>query len=258
MTTPRISKAQGTPAAAATTPILTVGPRGAFFRNYWLSVTLALIVASVVFTVFPQLDLRISRAFYWSEQGFVGQRIGWLQTARLAFFWFFWSFVFLTLTALAVTHLSGRAWLRLGFGQWLLVAVCLGVGPGLLANVVLKDHWGRARPNQIVAFGGTSAFTPALVPAQQCKSNCSFVSGEASAAFIPFYAMALALPQGSAALVALGTLVGLAAGLVRLAQGGHFASDIVFGGIFMALTAALARLCMDDGPALWRWLGRAK
>lgn len=219
---------------------------------------LALFVAGVVFTVFPQLDLRVSGVFYWGEQGFVGRRVGWLQTVRLAFLWFFWSFVFLSLAALVVTFLRGRAWLRLGFRQWLLVAVCLAVGPGLLANVVLKEHWGRARPNQIVAFGGSSEFTPALLPARQCKSNCSFVSGEASAAFIPFYAMALALPQGSAALVALGTLLGLAAGLVRLAQGGHFASDIIFGGIFMALTAALARQGMDAIPAFWKWLGPSK
>jgi lipid A 4'-phosphatase len=257
MTTSKSGRTQGVPSEAIT-PLAPAAARSVFFRNYWLGLTLALLVAALAFTMFPQIDLRVSRAFYLSGEGFVGQRIGWLQTVRLAFLWFFWAYVGLTLAALVLTRLRRRKWLRLGFGQWVLVAVCLGVGPGLIANVALKNHWGRARPNQIVEFGGSNVFTPALVPARQCVSNCSFVSGEAASAFIPFYAMALAVPQGSAALVGLGTLVGLAAGLVRLAQGGHFASDIVFGGLLMALTAALARLCMDDGPMLWRWLGRGK
>jgi lipid A 4'-phosphatase len=35
-----------------------------------------------------------------------------------------------------------------------------------------------------------------------------------------------------------GTITGLLAGLVRVMQGGHFLSDVVFAGVFMALVAA--------------------
>jgi lipid A 4'-phosphatase len=53
----------------------------------------------------------------------------------------------------------------------------------LLANTLLKDHWGRARPTQIEAFGGLQRFTPAPLPAAECERNCAFVSGHAALGF---------------------------------------------------------------------------
>ena len=120
----------------------------------------------------------------------------------------------------------------------------MAVGPGLVANVVLKDNWGRARPRSVVEFGGTKHFTPALIPAGECARNCSFVSGEASSAFVPFFAAALSPPQFRRMLFGAGLVIGLAAGLVRISQGGHFLSDILFAGIFMALTASALHILL--------------
>ena len=108
---------------------------------------------------------------------------------------------------------------------------------GVVTNLVLKDHWGRARPKHVVEFGGAKTFTPPLIPTDQCPNNCAFVSGEAASIFMPFYALGLVMPQWSAVLLVVGTLGGLAAGLVRISQGAHFLSDVVFAGVFMALTA---------------------
>ena len=55
--------------------------------------------------------------------------------------------------------------------------------------------------------------------------------------FAIFYSVALVVPQWSVPTLIAGTIVGLAAGLVRVAQGGHFLSDVVFAGVFMALIA---------------------
>jgi lipid A 4'-phosphatase len=126
---------------------------------------------------------------------------------------------------------------------WFLIAV-LAVGPGLVANVVLKDNWGRARPRTVIEFGGKKHFTPALIPATECARNCSFVSGEASSAFVPFFAAALLLPQFRRTLFCAGLVVGLGAGLIRIAQGGHFLSDVIFAGIFMALTASALHILL--------------
>ncbi|MFI4988102.1 MAG: hypothetical protein ACHQF3_11740, partial [Alphaproteobacteria bacterium] len=63
-----------------------------------------------------------------------------------------------------------------------LLAVFL-LGPALLVNGVLKEDWGRARPAQIREFGGDKLYTPPLSIADQCRHNCSFVSGEASLGF---------------------------------------------------------------------------
>lgn len=118
-------------------------------------------------------------------------------------------------------------------GYLLLVAL---VGPMLLVNTVFKDQWGRARPSQIEQFGGDKHFTRAAVPADQCEKNCSFVSGHASVGFY-FLTLAFVWPRRRARWLAVGTGLGLGIGLVRIVQGGHFLSDVVFAGIVVYLTA---------------------
>jgi lipid A 4'-phosphatase len=70
------------------------------------------------------------------------------------------------------------------------------------------------------------------------------VGGEAAALFVPFYAAALAIPPWAPALIVAGTLAGAGAGAVRVSQGAHFVSDVVFAGLFMALTALLVHRLM--------------
>jgi lipid A 4'-phosphatase len=119
----------------------------------------------------------------------------------------------------------------------------------LVANLVFKDQWGRARPKHLVAFGGSKNFTPALLPTNQCKRNCSFISGEASSVFAPFYAAAAIAPQWAAPLIIVGTVAGLAAGTVRIAQGAHFLSDVVFAALFMGLTVITLQRLMLAAPS---------
>jgi lipid A 4'-phosphatase len=122
------------------------------------------------------------------------------------------------------------------------------VGPGLLVNGVFKDHWGRARPSQVVEFGGDKQFTRAAVPADQCEKNCSFVGGHASVGFF-FLAFAFVVPRRRVLWLALGTGLGLGIGLVRIMQGGHFLSDIVFSGIIVYLSARVLHDLLLRAPA---------
>lgn len=196
-------------------------------------------LASITFLVFPAIDLEVSRFFFIGSRTFVGPSIGWVRALRSAFSSGFYLCIAVVIAGLILTAARVRTWLRLDFAQWAFLAIALAVGPGLVANVAFKDHWGRARPHEIVEFGGTKAFTSAIVPADQCESNCSFISGEAASVFMPFYAIALLLPQQAVLLLATGTVCGLAAGLVRVAQGGHFLSDVIFAAIYMLLTVIL-------------------
>ena len=206
------------------------------------------VVAGVAFLAFPQIDLAVTHAFYSGGGNFAGNAASWVVGVRIAFIVVFWLCVAGALAGLWMTRDRRRAWLHLTFAQWVFLAICIAMGPGLVANVMLKDHWGRARPKQVAEFGGSKSFTPPLIPARQCPRNCSFVSGEAASIFLPFYAAALVAPQWSAILVAAGTLLGLASGLVRVSQGAHFLSDVIFAGVFMALTAVLVH---------WALFGRA-
>ena len=54
-------------------------------------------------------------------------------------------------------------------------------------------------------------------------------------------------PQWSVALVIAGTVAGLATGLIRMAQGAHFLSDVLFAGVFMALTVLALRQLLLRG-----------
>jgi len=69
------------------------------------------------------------------------------------------------------------------------------VGPGLTSNLLLKENWGRPRPNSVQQFAGTATFQPWWRPSAACKRNCSFVSGEASQAFWTVAPANLAPPQ---------------------------------------------------------------
>jgi lipid A 4'-phosphatase len=206
------------------------------------------VVAGAIFLAFPEIDLMVSRAFYSGDRNFAGQSAFLVVGLRVIFVVVFWLCVVGAAVGLWMTRDRKRAWLHLTFAQWLFLAICLAMGPGVIANLTLKDHWGRARPRQVAEFGGSKAFTRPLIPANQCPRNCSFVSGEAASIFLPFYALAFVAPHWAAALVAAGTLLGFASGAVRVSQGAHFLSDVVFAGVFMALTV---------GVVYWAILGRA-
>lgn len=211
--------------------------RGLTSHSPALFATLAAgIVAAVIFVGNPDLDIAISQKFYLSHGQFVGQKMMAVKALRNVFVAFYFGCIALAVAGLFLTRTKTRDWLGLPFRHWVFMAACLAAGPGLVANLILKDNWGRARPEHTIEFGGSKSFSPALAISGQCQRHCSFVSGEASSIFLPFYAAAAILPQNMVALAVTGTVLGLAAGILRISQGAHFLSDVIFAGVFMGLT----------------------
>ena len=196
----------------------------------WIGLTLALLLAWI-FTVWPQLDLWASGLFHDAGGGFIGDR---LLFTRVLYHGIPVSGIAYTAVGLLVIVVSlwrphpigGRWSRRLAALAWVSI-----LGSGLLVNAGLKEYWGRARPVQVAQFGGTQHFSAALVPTDQCKHNCSFVSGHATSGFI---LMAVGL-MGSVATRRRWLWIGLAWGavvsLARIAEGGHFLSDTLFAGL---------------------------
>ena len=151
--------------------------------------------AVALFLLLPQLDLWVSGLFYARGRGFV--LANWLPVILVsrAIPWIAWGIVLLVAGAGIWLFLVRQPLWRFDRKALLFIAFSTALGPGFLANTVLKDHWGRARPAQIEAFGGSRAFTPAPLPAVECARNCSFVSGHAALGF-SLVAFAFLLPRG--------------------------------------------------------------
>lgn len=128
---------------------------------------------------------------------------------------------------------------------FLLAVIILTSG---VAITVLKDYWGRARPNQIVEFGGDKQFTPAWTITDQCADNCSFVSGHAGGAF-SLLALAWVFPRHRRFWLVTGVVWGAHVGLERMVQGGHFLSDVIFAGFVVYFCAALLARWVFYRPA---------
>ena len=196
--------------------------------------------ALALFLLLPQLDLWVSGLFYARGRGFVLESWPSVILVYRAVPWVAWGIVLVTAGAGIWLFLFGRPLWRFDRKALLFVAFSTVLGPGFLANTVLKDHWGRARPVQIEAFGGPRHFTPALLPAAECARNCSFVSGHAALGF-SLVAFAFLLQPGPPRRRGIGAAlaVGGVVGLVRIAQGAHFLSDVVFAGLLVFGTTTL-------------------
>lgn len=165
-------------------------------------------------------------------------------TARQFFTGVFILIFLATLAATIRTLLAKRRWFGAEQARCVFLLAVLICGPGLVANLGFKEHFGRARPREVIEFGGKKAFTPPLIPSRECSRNCSFISGEASAMYAPFFALAFLLPRYRSRLLAVGIAAGTLAGAVRIIQGGHFLSDVLFAGVFMALTVSVLHIAV--------------
>lgn len=193
-------------------------------------------VCLVVFALFPQIDLLVTAQIYDAGRGFfladnllvrgsyfIFARIQYLVIALLLLHWVYSRF-----------FASGEKSKHSYRSAYLLLLLI--VGPGLVVNSGLKEEWGRARPKQISEFGGTKQFTPALQPANQCQSNCSFVSGHAA---MGFYLMGMAWITHRRRWLLAGIALGAMVGAGRILQGGHFFGDVVFSFWAVYFSAAL-------------------
>ena len=125
--------------------------------------------------------------------------------------------------------------------------IALALGPALTVSYAFKGHVGRARPKDIIEFGGTKNFTAPFEISSECKTNCSFSSGHASMGYY-FTAFSWIAPLAYQNIIFLlafsfGSLVGFG----RILQGGHFCSDTIVSFVVVMITNEL-------GFKLWLYL----
>jgi lipid A 4'-phosphatase len=215
-----------------------------------LAITLAIAaVVGITFVFFPEFDIALARKFHTS--GYGGWVINWSSWGwhklRDVASWLIALMVAPAVIAFVLKLLLPRWPLLLPGRAILLMTTTLALGPGLIANVVLKDNWGRPRPFNITEFGGTEQFRPWWDPRGSCQGNCSFVAGEPAAAFWTMAPAAVTPPAWRAAAYGAALAFGAGMGVLRMAAGGHFFTDVVFAGVFMFLLIWLMH------GLLYRW-----
>lgn len=189
-----------------------------------------LVIFSCVFFFFSELDKDISYYFYdfpnarWRLQQNLGVRFfyaygGVPQLLALNILWFFllWRFI------------QKKSFIT--FSKTLLIIASIFLSEFFVS--VAKEFFARARPRDIVLFGGDDIFTGFL---RLGEAGLSFPSSHAKSGFIMvvlFYFFLASRLKIAYFFLGFSFVWGIAISFARIAQGGHFFSDIIFS-LFLA------------------------
>tara|TARA_B100000965_G_scaffold381920_1_gene379817 strand:- start:101 stop:1429 length:1329 start_codon:yes stop_codon:yes gene_type:complete len=201
-----------------------------------IKTTIAIFILAIFVTVGSTLDIYISSLFYYGKNQF------WIQSyypvsiffrkilLPLLLIYIFLLPMIIKFTPIKKLYFNYKFSLSELFFIWL-----SGIFTMLLVvNVLLKNMWGRARPNDILQFGGVESFTPWYKIVDVCASNCSFVSGDSSVGFLLVVFYFITKKNNY---LYLAIFFGFLLGLIRIIAGGHFFSDIIFS--YIVVTASV-------------------
>lgn len=218
-------------------------------RFFDFMVPLAILLALTALFRATELDLKLSAYFYTPEEGWK-----YASAAVCSFLYQYGAWpglalsIFAGIVFVAGLFLKGLSIYR---KQAMFFVLLLALGPGLIVNVVLKDHAGRPRPREVTVFGGSSQFLQVLDPGDPGEGQ-SFPSGHAAMGFFlaaPYFVLRRSSPGWVAAWLLLGLAAGSAIGIVRMAQGAHFASDIIWSwGVVHLCALSLSRSLNLEKP----------
>jgi membrane-associated phospholipid phosphatase len=210
------------------------------------------VVVSVIFIALPGIDLWFSGLF--TAPGKPGFPVGALpafQILRNANRLLTW-LIPIALVAVMIFKLARPDLPSLiAPAKSLFILVTLIVGPGLIANLLFKDHWGRPRPESVDVFGGALPFEPVWKISNACATNCSFISGEGSSAMWLLSALVLVPAIWRPTLTRWLLVFIVLVSLDRIAFGGHFLSDVLVAWGFMLLVMAIAYRVLLEQPIPW-------
>ncbi len=194
----------------------------------WLA---PILFMAVIAPFTPFLDLTVSRYFY--------------NFPSSPFYDFIYNYGILPVWFVVIPAIISYAFYKTWRPHALFLILTLAIGSGVITHAILKDHWGRPRPKQVIEFGGKQEFRPFYKPNpfHQPEKSASFPCGHCSVGFFFFTFVILGwrlrkrwlVYSGWILSIGLGTLLGL----TRIAQGGHFLSDVLMSALIMWLSALL-------------------
>jgi len=191
------------------------------------------VLFSVLVAAFPTVDIAVSRLFF--DGGFPRDQ-WWQALLHDSLNWFLGLSLGGAVALYVINRVFKKSICKVDGKRVIYLFLVLIVGAGLIVNVTLKDNFGRARPRDIAEFGGHKVFTPAFVVSHECRTNCSFSSGDAAGGFFSL-AMVFALARRSRTALVAGLAVGVIESMARISSGAHFFSDTGVSFFVMLITA---------------------
>lgn len=201
--------------------------------------TFLLLLCILLFKIFPDTDLVISGFFYNanSKTWFIDRESNllWLHYRGLPYLGEFLLFLIISFLLIAFftnnknnikNKLINSIKIRKNF--WLFLLCAALIGPIAITETI-KTFSGRTRPINTQNFNGKLLYTPPLQKANQCKKNCSFVSGHVSAVSFILAFFWFAANKKRYIYFAYSFLFIISTMLARISPGGHFLSDCIFG-----------------------------
>lgn len=188
-----------------------------------LYIWISFILSAVLFIFYPQVDIFISDLFY-NGRVFPANKTTIEQLLYHSVRFLIIIFALFSITVFLYNKFTKKKILNINAKVILYIILTLSIAPGLIVNAILKDNWGRARPNQTIHFGNTKEFTPAFIPSNQ--GGYSFSSGHAAAAF-SLMGFALLAKNRKKMWMTLAITYGVNVSIARVAAGGHFFSDVL-------------------------------
>lgn len=221
------------------------------FAHPMTAVSIYIVVVSLFFLMFPRIDLWASSFFFYGASGFAAQDVPFLREVRHLGPFLVRIIAIVSVAVLLLKLLVPSRPPIMPLRQPVFLLSTLILGPGVLVNLVLKNNWGRPRPRSVEEFGGELPFQPVWKITDHCDGNCSFTSGEASAAMWLVSVAFLVPASWRKPVLAFILPLGLILSVNRVAFGGHFLSDTLLSwGLTLLLILAIYRLLYQKTPPL--------
>ena len=209
--------------------------------NFYLKILTIMLVLSIIFFIFPNIDITVSGLFFGKDGSFLASEQDWfvyfirkMILPLLALLVFF-----IPIAAAVKQYTYGEKILNKPLRDWTFLFSSLVLGTGVIVNSIFKSFWGRARPNDTLVFGGEQPFTIPWLNVDYCESNCSFVSGDVS-----FFTLSLAIllifNKQTWNIFAYSAIILIS--LLRIMEGDHFLSDTIMSFI---ITYVVIRVLYD-------------
>ncbi|MGY6276885.1 phosphatase PAP2 family protein [Methylomonas sp. MgM2] len=200
-----------------------------------LAVLLFLAVSTTLLFWLTDLDIRLAKLFYQPELS----GSDWpYQHDVFVHILYDYAFPFTVIAGLSAFTIYVVGYFHDTVGRFrrkaLYILLVIAVGPGVVVNLIFKDHWGRPRPLHVQQFGGEYAYVPPLKLGH--TPDKSFVCGHCSVAYA-FFALYFLSQNHKQAYFILTLALAWTMGITRMTSGSHFVSDILWSGYLVFLVA---------------------